>query len=100
MGISDWSSDVGTSDLAPLEELLSEEYDQGVVSAAAIPPSGIWTRKPLESLGDLKGLKIRTFDINSTRTFQRAGAAAVDMGFGDVAPALLDRKSTRLNSSH
>src|SRR3546814_10213209 len=33
--------------------------------------------------------KIRTCDINSSRTFQRAGAAAVDMGFGDVAPALL-----------
>src|SRR3546814_4462415 len=74
---------------AHLEEFLSEEYDHVVVSASAFPPSGICTRKPLESLGDLKGLKIRTFDINSTRTFQRAGAAAVDMGFGDVAPALL-----------
>lgn len=73
---------------APLEEFLKEEYNQIAVSAGAFPPSGIWTREPLESLEDLKGLKVRTFDVNSTRTFTRAGAAAVDMGFGEVLPAL------------
>src|SRR3546814_20418516 len=67
---------------APLEEFLSEEYDQVVVSAAAFPPSGIWTRKPLESLGDLKGLKLRTFEIHSPRTFKRDGPQGGDRGFG------------------
>src|SRR3546814_702033 len=80
---------------APLEEFLSEEYDQVVVSAAAFPPSGIWTRKPLASLGCLKRRNIRTYDINSTRTFQRARRAAVAMCFGECTRAV---KSIRHSS--
>ena len=65
-----------------------EGYNQVLVSAGLFPPSGIWSREPVESLADLQGLKIRAFDLNSLNTFTGAGAAAVNMNWGDVMPAL------------
>ncbi|MBA3519300.1 MAG: TRAP transporter substrate-binding protein [Rhizobiales bacterium] len=65
-----------------------EKYNQVVVSAGIFPPSGIWSRQPVENLAALQGLKIRAFDLNSLNTFTGAGAAAVNMNWGDVMPAL------------
>lgn len=64
------------------------EYNQVLISFGLFPPSGVWSRKPINGLGDLKGLKIRAFDLNSLETFNGAGAAAINMNWGDVAPAL------------
>jgi TRAP-type transport system periplasmic protein len=64
------------------------EFDQVVVSAGLFPPSGIWAKEEIESLEDLQGLKVRAFDLNSLETFSGAGAAAVNMNWGDVIPAL------------
>ena len=65
-----------------------EEYDQVLVSAGIFPPSGIWSRQPVGDLKALQGLKIRAFDLSSLETFTGAGAAAINMNWGDVMPAL------------
>ena len=65
-----------------------EGYNQVLVSAGIFPPSGIWSRKPVEDLAALQGLKIRAFDLSSLETFSGAGAAAINMNWGDVMPAL------------
>lgn len=64
------------------------EYDQVVVSTGLFPPSGIWADVPVRSLEDIQGKKIRAFDLNSLQTFTGAGAAAVNLNWGDVVPAL------------
>lgn len=74
--------------IAPYVDDAFESYDQIVVSYGLFPPSGIWSKEPIDSLDDLKGLKIRAFDLNSLQTFSGAGAAAVNMNWGDVLPAL------------
>ena len=63
-------------------------YNQVVISYGLFPPSGVWSREPLESLEDLQGLRLRAFDLNSLETFSGAGAAAVNMNWGDVIPAV------------
>ena len=52
------------------------------------PPSGIWGKKPIDSLEDLKNLKIRTYDANGTITLKEAGAAAIQLSWADVVPQL------------
>lgn len=51
-------------------------------------PVGIWAKKALQSPGDLKGLKIRTYDVTGTKVLKAAGAAPIQMAFTDVVPAL------------
>jgi TRAP-type C4-dicarboxylate transport system substrate-binding protein len=72
----------------PSLEKTLEGYNQVLVSAGIFPPSGIWSREPVETLAQLQGLKIRAFDLSSLETFTGAGAAAVNMNWGDVMPAL------------
>lgn len=63
-------------------------FNQVVISTGLFPPSGIWSRNPIGSVADLEGLKLRAFDLNSLETFSGAGAAAVNLNWGDVIPAL------------
>jgi len=72
----------------PAFETLLLKYDQVLVSVGLFPPSGLWSRTPVTSIADLQNLKLRVFDINSLETFKRAGAAAINMGWTDVLPAL------------
>lgn len=72
----------------PSLEYSLEAYNQVVVSAGIFPPSGIWSRQPVEALEHIQGLKVRAFDLSSLETFAGAGAAAINMNWGDVMPAL------------
>ena len=58
----------------PVYEALLTARDQRLLFAVPWPPSGIWSRKPIESLDALKGLNIRTFDANASRYFLDLGA--------------------------
>ena len=49
---------------------------------------GVWSKKKIEKPEDLKALKLRTFEVIGARTFQRAGAAPIQMSWADVVPAL------------
>ncbi len=51
-------------------------------------PVGIWAKKRVNSSEDLAGLKIRTYDKNGTITLNNLGAAAIQMSWADVVPAL------------
>lgn len=64
------------------------DYNQVIVSTGLFPPSGLWSKDGVNSLEELQGLKVRAFDLNSLETFTAAGAAAINMNWGDVIPAL------------
>ena len=51
-------------------------------------PVGIWSKRPIMSGSDMQGLKIRTYDKNGTITLKNIGAAAIQMSWSDVVPAL------------
>lgn len=72
----------------PYIEETFARFDQVVISAGLFPPSGIWSRDAIYTLDDLQGLRLRAFDLNSLETFSGAGAAAVNLNWGDVFPGL------------
>ena len=51
-------------------------------------PVGLWTKRPVSSAADMQGLKVRTYDKNGTVTLKALGAAAIQMSWADVVPAL------------
>ncbi len=52
------------------------------------PGAGIFSQKPIKSIEDLKGLKIRTFNAVSTTWVKAAGGNPVSMPWGDVYMAM------------
>ena len=51
-------------------------------------PVGLWTKRPVASAADMQGMKVRTYDKNGTITLKELGAAAIQMSWADVVPAL------------
>ena len=52
------------------------------------PPVGIWAGEPLEDAESLKGVPIRVNHPIATAIFRNAGAAPVQLSWGDVVPQL------------
>lgn len=72
----------------PYYEEVFANANQKLLWATPWPPSGIWAKKPIDSMADLKNLKIRTYDANGTITLKAAGAAAIQLSWADVVPQL------------
>ena len=72
----------------PYYEKTFEDYNQILLYASPWPPAGIWANKPVTSLADLQGLRIRAWDASGTSTLQAAGAAALQLPWADVVPQL------------
>jgi TRAP-type C4-dicarboxylate transport system substrate-binding protein len=52
------------------------------------PPQGIYVNKPLNSIADLKGLKMRTYNPNTARIAELAGAQPVTIQVAELAQAM------------
>lgn len=63
-------------------------HGQKLLYSSPFPPTGIWAKIAIRSLADLKGVKIRTYDVNGTITFKNVGAAPLQVSFSDVVPQL------------
>ncbi|MET4808173.1 TRAP transporter substrate-binding protein [Limibacillus sp. MBR-115] len=72
---------------ADIEKVFADN-DQILLYASPWPPSGLWARDPMNNLAALSGVKIRTFDKNSTEALSEAGAAAIRLSWGDVVPSI------------
>ncbi|MBR0650353.1 signal peptidase [Roseomonas terrae] len=48
------------------------------------PPSGLWTRRPVTTPEDLRGLRVRTYDATGTEVLRAAGANAEVLSFAEV----------------
>ncbi len=73
--------------LVPYIDRAFRKSNQFYLYSAPWTPVGIWARKPITSIDAIQGLKIRTYDANSTSTMRVAGAAAIQLGWADVIPA-------------
>ena len=58
-----------------------------ILYTVAWPPQGIYSSKPLESLADMKGLKMRTYNPYTSRIAELAGAQPVTIQVAELAQA-------------
>lgn len=65
-----------------------EANGQNLLFAVPNPPSGIHSAKPIKTPADLDGLRIRTYDVNGTKTLAAAGAAPLQIAWADLVPQL------------
>jgi TRAP-type C4-dicarboxylate transport system substrate-binding protein len=59
-----------------------------VLYAVPWPPQGIYTSKPINSIADMKGLKMRTYNPATSRIAELAGAQPVTIQAAELAQAL------------
>lgn len=71
------------------KELEQEMYkDELIVLPLGLtPPEEIWTKKPVKTLADIKGMKIRSAGL-SMDLWKKLGASVVLLAGGEVVPAL------------
>jgi TRAP-type mannitol/chloroaromatic compound transport system substrate-binding protein len=71
------------------KELEQEMYGDEIVvfPLGLTPPEEIWTKKPVKTLDDLKGMKIRSAGL-SMDLWEKLGASVVLLPGGEVLPAL------------
>jgi TRAP-type C4-dicarboxylate transport system substrate-binding protein len=72
----------------PEFEKIFDANNMVLIYAHPNAPSGIFANKAIASPDDLKGLRIRTYDANGTRTFAAAGAAPLQIAWSDLIPQL------------
>ena len=72
----------------PYMDAIFKKWNQKRLYWQFWPGAGIYTKKPISSLEDLKGLRIRTFNSVSTQWVKNAGGKPVSMPWGDVYMAM------------
>ena len=72
----------------PSYESAFERHNQKLLYSTPWPPSGLWTKVPVDSMEALAKLKVRTYDKSSTEVFGNLGARATLVSFADL-PARL-----------
>lgn len=72
----------------PYVEKVFKKWNQKLLYWQYWPGAGLYTKKEINSLEDLKGLKLRTFNNISTQWAKKAGAKPNSIPWGDVYMAL------------
>jgi TRAP-type C4-dicarboxylate transport system substrate-binding protein len=72
----------------PVFEATLARFGQKLLYMIAWPGQGVYTREPVGAAADLRGLRIRTSDRNSTDYFAALGASPIQLPWGEVVPAL------------
>jgi TRAP-type C4-dicarboxylate transport system substrate-binding protein len=78
--------------IRPAVETAFERNNQKVLYIVPWPSQNFFTKKELNTLDDLTGVKIRTYDKNSSELMERLGMTPVQIPSPDVVPALASGK--------
>jgi TRAP-type C4-dicarboxylate transport system substrate-binding protein len=65
-----------------------EKQGMRVLYAVPWPPQGIYSTKPIESMADMKGLKMRAYNPYTSRIAELAGAQPVTIQAAELAQAM------------
>ncbi|MBP6900063.1 MAG: TRAP transporter substrate-binding protein [Burkholderiaceae bacterium] len=72
---------------AAVEQTLARQ-GMRLLYAVAWPPQGLFAKKPIATMADLKGLKMRTNNVATSRIAQGVGAQSVNVQAAELAQAL------------
>ncbi len=72
----------------PVLDEVAAKFNQKVLYVVPWPIQYIYTKVPVNTLEDLKGIKVRTTDRTSTEIFKLVGMTAVQRPWGETVPAL------------
>lgn len=72
----------------PLIEKIAGEMNQKLLYMTPWPGQGVFSKTPIATVDDMKGMTIRVVDANGHDFFQALGATPVQMPWGEVVPAL------------
>ena len=72
----------------PLIEKKLAEQGMGLLYSVAWPPQGIYTKKPIASAADLKGIKWRAYSPATSRIAELVGAQPVTVQAAELSQAL------------
>ena len=72
----------------PAYDKVAKKWNQKMLYAVSWPPSGLYTKHPVNSTADFKDIKARTYDKNSATFIKMAGGNAVALPWGEVYSAL------------
>ena len=67
---------------------LFKKNNQIILYVSPWPACGIWSKKPIKEPSDLKNLRIRVYDPESTKAFSDAGATSIQLTWADIVPQL------------
>ncbi len=72
----------------PVYERLAKKHNQKILYMVPWPGQNVYSTWKIETIGNLKGLKIRTVDKNGTDFFSKLGASPTQLPWGEVVPSL------------
>ncbi len=72
----------------PVYEKLARKHNQKVLYMSPWPDQKLFVKKEINSMNDLKHLKVRTVDKYNSDYYDFLGATSVQMPWGEVIPAL------------
>ncbi len=72
----------------PAYEKAAAAWNQKMLYAVSWPPSGLYTKKPMNTQADFSDLKTRTYDKNSADFITMVGGSSVALPWGEVYSAL------------
>lgn len=72
----------------PYFDKSAEKWGQKILYTAPWPGAGLWTKKEVKTLADLKGLKTRTYDKNGALVMEAVGATPLALPFSEVYTSL------------
>ncbi|GAB5377540.1 MAG: TRAP transporter substrate-binding protein [Acuticoccus sp.] len=74
--------------LPAIDDHLSSKFGVRALTAWTMPPQQIWLKDGVETIGDLSGRKIRTWNRMQVEMLDRLGASSVAITPAEVIPAL------------
>jgi len=72
----------------PYYDKAAAKWNQKILYIAPWPGAGLWTKKKITAVEDLKGLKTRTYDKNGALVMEAAGATPLALPFSEVYTSL------------
>ncbi|MCL6448164.1 MAG: TRAP transporter substrate-binding protein [Armatimonadetes bacterium] len=70
------------------DKVCEEKWNQKILFMSPWPPAALWTQKKVESVDDMKGLKVRTYDKNGALVVEATGGTPYPLPFSEVYTAL------------
>jgi TRAP-type C4-dicarboxylate transport system substrate-binding protein len=70
------------------DKVAEEKWNQKILYVAPWPPAGFWTKEEVNSLSDMEGLKMRTYDKNGALVVEATGGTPHPLPFSEVYSSL------------